>query len=200
MVKKHPLDNKKSHIKKIIERKNKETDSGAENHGNQDSQDEILSLKKLNEELEAKNKKLYNDLLMSAADKENIKKMMEREVQNAKNYAVSKLAEKIVASLDSLEKAISSSSSLTLDENMTNIMQGVDMTFKSILSALKDDGVEQILPAVGDKFDHNFHQAVQTVNDDTSDNNTIKNVLRCGYKIKSRLLRAAMVVVSKKNV
>ena len=206
MVEKQNLRNKitkNSHLKKILERhgsSEKSDEKAGINIKKDDIDDErVQDLQKKVLDLQEKNEKLYNDLLMSVADKENLKKTMERELQSARDYSISKLAEKVVNSLDSLEKAIESANSLNLDKNIKNIVEGVDMTLKSVVSALQDDGVEKILPSMGDKFDHNFHQAIQTINDDACENNTIKDVLQCGYKIKNRLLRAAMVVVSTRN-
>jgi molecular chaperone GrpE len=82
---------------------------------------------------------------------------------------------------------------------MKNMISGVDMTRNELTSIFKKHGLESIEPQAGEKFDYNIHHAVAQIETDEHDDGTIVNTMQVGYKIKDRLLRPAMVRVSKKE-
>jgi molecular chaperone GrpE len=148
-----------------------------------------------NEKLVQENDELKKKFLYLAAEKENLKKTLEKEVENARDFAISKFARDILSSVENLEKAISHIDTDQLKDNsIKSIFDGVNLTLNEIFSTLKRNGISKI-EAKGKIFDHNLHQAIKTVGDEKLDNNTIKEVLQDGYIINGRLLRPAVVVV-----
>lgn len=197
MVSKQGIDNKikqdgANKFKKILE----EGNIKAKSHSESASDSMHNEISKLN----IKVKELERKLLLSMADKENLKKAMQKDVDNARNYSISKFAEDMVNSLDHLNKVSENIEQMVNDQNklISNIADAINMTIKDIMSVLKNYEIEPINP-LGKVFNHNYHQAVKTIEDDTCENNLIKEVLQCGYTLKDRLLRPAMVVVSRKK-
>ncbi len=193
------------HINKLQEiLKKRDGASNAQQQADDSSQSsELEALHKDNQQLNEQVSKLKRNLLVALADKENLRKSMLKEKEAAQDYAITRFAEEIVASLDSLEDVLgciggseSTESSIT-ENNANNIVDGIKMTAHNILNVLKNHGIEKIAP-LGEKFDHNYHQAVQLVDNQVDEKSGIvKEVLKCGYVIKDRLLRAAVVKVFK---
>lgn len=141
----------------------------------------------------------YKDaMLRTMADAENVRKRAERDVQETAKYAAGGFARDIVGAVDNLYRALESVSDEDAQSNskLANIRTGVDMTLKEMMSALEKNGVRRIFP-LGEKFDHNLHQAMQQVDDAAVEPGTVVQVYQAGYVVHDRLLRPAMVVVSK---
>ncbi|MBQ4874691.1 MAG: nucleotide exchange factor GrpE [Rickettsiaceae bacterium H1] len=193
-------DLKKSQsVKKLKEilKKGKNNDSETVNSVNQDlDNDKIKKTYEENRKLSEEKEDLKKKLLTALADKENLKKTMSKDVENAREYGFSRFAEQIVDSLDSLERTIKSIGNFDDNQLMKDVVDGVKMTVKNIENVLKNNGIEKIMP-LGRKFDHNYHQAVKTVKSQSNEKGTVKEVLQCGYKMKDRVLRPAMVTVCK---
>ncbi len=184
-------------IKEILE-KNKVGESCSSSKNTKD--DFESKIPELSKEKDSKLKKECEDLkkrlLLSLADKENLKKTMKREIEKVRDYAISKFAEQIVNSLDSLEKTIESiKENQQQDPTMEGIVEGVVLTAKNIEGVLKDNGIIKIIP-LHEKFNHDLHQAVQTVKNKSDEKGKIISVLQCGYLFRDRVLRPAMVIVS----
>lgn len=135
---------------------------------------------------------LENQLRLAIADKENLRRIMERDIDEKSSYAITSFARDLVNSCDNLERAL-----VNLDEN-DPAHNGVSMTWKEIANTLQKHGIERIDP-LNSVFNSNLHQAVSKVTDDTKESGTVTAVLQCGYTIKKRLLRPAMVVISEKS-
>ena len=107
--------------------------------------------------------------------------------QQFQNYRSQDLAKAILSSLDNLENA------LAVECLTKDVKKGLEMTRDSLIRALNEEGVEEV---VAENFDHNLHMAVQTLPaDDEHPADSIAQVLQKGYKLHERLLRPAMVVV-----
>ncbi|GHM58702.1 MAG: protein GrpE [Candidatus Mesenet longicola] len=135
---------------------------------------------------------LESQLRLAIADKENLKRIMERDIDEKSSYAITSFARDLISSCDNLERALAS-----LDENDPT-HNGVSMTWKEIANTLQKHGIERFDP-LNLIFNPNLHQTVSKVVDDTKEPGTITAVLQCGYTIKKRLLRPAMVVISEKS-
>lgn len=141
-------------------------------------------------ELEAQ---LRDTQLRTQAEIQNIHRRTEREVENARKYALDKFAGSLIDVVDNLERAIDATPA---DNDATRALrEGIALTHKAFLDALKRNGVEQVNP-LGEPFNAELHQAVSMQPSATAEPNTVTAVLAKGYALNGRLLRAAMVVVA----
>lgn len=149
-------------------------------------------------ELEAQIAELKDKLLRSAAEIENMRKRSQVEIQKTREYSISEFAKDMVGVVDNLIRACNNipKEDAELNENIKNVLQGVEITKKDLLSALERHGIKRIDPK-GQPFDHNFHQAISQIEDDKHAPGTVIDVVQAGYSIKDRLLRPALVAVSK---
>ena len=149
-------------------------------------------------DLEPEEEELRNQLLRAMADNENLRKRTEREVAAAKKYGPFSFVRDLLASIDNLEKAISliPENKDEMDETLKNILIGVDMTGREVASVLERHGISKINPD-GEKFDYNLHQAMFEVPTNEVEAGTVVQVVQLGYLLHDRLIRPAMVGVSK---
>ncbi|PHR63188.1 MAG: nucleotide exchange factor GrpE [Robiginitomaculum sp.] len=137
-------------------------------------------------------------ILRLAAELENVRKRSERAEQDARKYGVSRFAEDMLSVADNLYRALETvpaEARLDASDRMTQLVEGVDMTQKSLQTALERHGIKRINPK-GEKFDHNLHQAIAQIPSTEHPNGTVAEVVQHGYTIGDRVLRAAMVAVS----
>lgn len=136
--------------------------------------------------------------LRLAAELENLRKRSERDVTDARRYAVSRFAEDVLGVADNLARALANVTDEVrqqASERMLQLVEGVDMTQKSLQTALGRHGIKQITDR-GEKFDHNIHQAVAQIPSTEFGKGMVCEVIQPGYVIGDRTLRAAMVAVS----
>ncbi len=151
------------------------------------------------EMLIAENAELKDRVLRGAAEMENLRHRTARDVRDAKTYAVTNFARDMLAIADNLNRAhslIPQESLAGEDANVKAFVEGVELTERSLLTALERHGVKKLEPE-GQKFDPHFHQAMFEVPNPDVPNNTVVNVVQDGYVIADRVLRPAMVGVAK---
>jgi molecular chaperone GrpE len=136
--------------------------------------------------------KLRERLARLQADFENARKRSLKEQQEFREYAVFDIAKDLLPVVDSLERALQTSPFDSAD-----LRTGVELTHKQLLDVLFKIGVCPI-HALGERFDPRIHHAVATVDTDLVEDQTVVGELQCGYKLKDRLLRSAMVTVARK--
>jgi molecular chaperone GrpE len=143
---------------------------------------------------------LKDQLLRSVAELDNYRKRAEREKEQLRKFGIANFAKDLLSAADNLRRAVESGPSDLegADESVKNLIVGVEMTEKELLNAFEKNGVRKIDPA-GEKFDYNFHQAMFEVETDKEEPGVVMQVLQPGYAIEDRVLRAAMVGVSKSN-
>ncbi len=134
-------------------------------------------------------------VLRLSAEFENHKKRKQREIDDFKKFANESVFTQILTVVDNLERAIESAKENADDDK--NLLEGVELTYKGILKLFETFNVK-LVDAENQPFDPNFHQAVTQEETDTIDENTVTRVLQKGYTLNGRLIRPAMVVVSKK--
>lgn len=156
-------------------------------------------VKKYEKEIEDLNKQVfdwqqkYALALNTAAHHENLMKHYKQEYENFAKYRSQAMIEKIIPALDSFQMAFSLPATTKETENYRI---GFEFILRQLKDALENEGVMEIAPVVGNKFDHNVHSAVESV--ETEDEKlvgTIQSVRLNGYKLKDRLIRPATVVV-----
>src|SRR3954470_14804448 len=141
-------------------------------------------------------------MLRTLAEMENLRKRTQKEVADARVYGVSKFAGDIVDIADNLQRAIDAvpaDAKASADPGLKALIEGVELTERSLLNALEKHGVKKIDPT-GEKFDPNFHQAMYEVPDGSVASGTVVQVVQAGYTIGDRILRPALVGVSKGGV
>lgn len=145
------------------------------------------------EDLQAQIGKLAESLKLEKAraanaiyESEKVKERLEREADSAKKFALEKFAKGLLDSVDNLERAIQAAG-----EEKTPLLEGVELTLKSLLSTLEKNGIEAV--DVDNGFNADLHQAVGI--DPNAKAGEIGNVLQKGYTLSGRLLRPAMVTV-----
>lgn len=151
------------------------------------------------EALKAENAELRDRFLRLAAEMDNLRRRTERELKDAKAYAVTGFARDMLSVSDNLRRAIDAvpaDARAAAEAGLAALIEGVEMTERSMLSTLERHGVHKI-EAEGEKFDPNFHQAMFEVPNPAVPNNTVIQVVQAGYRIGERVLRPAMVGVAK---
>jgi len=149
-------------------------------------------------QLEEENARLKDQWIRAAAETENVRKRSQREMEESSKYAVTSFARDMVSVLENLKRA---AESIPVEQRAGNgllktLGEGVDLTLQELMGIFERFGIKRIDP-MGQKFDHNFHQAVAQAESADAAPGTVVQVVQSGYIIADRLLRPAMVVVSK---
>lgn len=141
---------------------------------------------------------LKDRLLRTAAESENLRKRMEREKEDALKYGAAKFSKDILTVADNLRRAIENvpKAEAEASEPVRNLVVGIEATERELLSVFERHGITRIDPK-GQRFDPNLHQAMFEVQDPTQPSGVVVQVIAAGYMQHGRLLRAAMVGVSK---
>ena len=161
--------------------------------------EEELVVKDENIDLEMKNKELKDQLMRALADNENLRKRTFKEVEQAKKYSHISFVRDLVSSVDNLKRALDSvpEDKSNLSEPIKNLILGLEIVEKEIVTTLEKNNIKQVSP-LGEKFDYNFHQAMFEIPTNDSDPGLVLEVSQNGYLLYDRLVRPAMVGISKK--
>lgn len=149
--------------------------------------------------LEAEVASLKDRLLRTLADMENLRRRGEKDVADARAYAVTNFARDMVNVADNLRRAIESvpaDARAAVEGALKAVLEGVELTERDLLNTLERHGIKKLDP-VGQKFDPNFHQAMMEIPDTTVPNGTVTQVIQTGFAIGERVLRPALVGVAK---
>jgi len=150
------------------------------------------------EALQAEVRALKEQVLRYAADAENTKRRAEREMNDARAYAIQKFGRDLLGAADNLDRAMMAAPADNGDPAVKNYVIGVEMTAKELLGAFEKNGLKKVEPAKGEKFDPHKHQAVMEQPGTDVEPGGVIQVLQAGYELLGRLLRPAMVVVAAK--
>ena len=144
------------------------------------------------QELADKNYELY---VRSQAEIENMRKRFQKDKQDLAKFANDTIIKQLLPVADNLEKAIAHA----MDANSLDALrEGINLTLKGLLDTLEKNGVERV-EALNQPFDPNFHEAVSEAENNAVEPGTVLNEFQKGYTLNKRLIRPAMVVVSRKN-
>ncbi len=166
--------------------------AGADQTAVNDSAFEVLT------KLQAENAELKDRVLRAMAEIENVRRRGERELNDARQYAIAKFAGDMLGVADNMERALASvpAEARESDAAVKALVEGVELTEKEMLRSLEKHGVKKLDPK-GERFDPNFHQAMFEVPDPSVPNGTVAQVVQVGYSIGTRVLRPAMVGVAR---
>lgn len=145
------------------------------------------------EDLQKENAKLKDDYLRAYADVENAKRRCQQEIEKNAKYAVSSFAKELLSVADNLHRALA----VEIKEgNIDQLRKGVEMTESQLMKVLEKFGITK-MDIMGRVFDPSFHQVIQEVEDKEKPVGTIVAELQTGYMINDRILREAMVIVTR---
>jgi molecular chaperone GrpE len=142
---------------------------------------------------------LKDRLLRTLAEMENLRRRTEREVTDARLYGVASFARDVVVVADNMRRALDAIGPevrASADAGVKALIEGIELTERELLKALEKNGVRQFTPQ-GEKFDPNLHQAMFEVPDPSAPAGSVAQVVQPGYMIGERVLRPALVGVSK---
>ena len=150
-------------------------------------------------ELEAELADTKERLLRALAETENLRRRATRDLEEAHKYAITNFARELLDVADNLSRALDAVPPRARDEIdfIKNLADGIAMTEKALLTSFERHQIAKVTPEIGDKFDHNRHQAMFEVETTEQPPGTVAQVLQPGYTIAERLLRPALVGVAK---
>lgn len=167
-------------------------DDGAEGEGADDAMAEALE--SLRNDLEESKQ----NVLYAQAETQNVRRRLEKDVTDARNYAATGFARDVLSVWDNLSRAVEAiPDSLREDENMKGLVIGIEATQRELEKVFKQHGVERVA-AMGLPLDPNQHQAMIEIPSADAEPGTVVQEMQSGWMIKDRLLRPAMVGVAKK--
>ncbi len=152
--------------------------------------DEALPLEERLAEAERRAEEFREDMLRAHAERENMRKRTERDIARIRKYAIEAFATELLEIKDNLERSLSGG-----EDADDNVLEGVRLTLKSLERVFERFGIEEV-PAAGQPFDPERHQAMSTLKTAEHAPNTVVEVVQKGYLLSDRLLRPAMVVVA----
>lgn len=177
----------------ISEDKSFEADAQAESSETgsvPESADVTPSLEELIRVAELKAEEHHDAWMRAKAETENVRRRAQEDIAKASKFAIERFAGELLAVKDSLEAALAAE-----NPGVENFRSGTELTLKQLAAAFEKSGLKEINPA-GEKFDPHFHQAISMI-DAEQEANTIVTVLQKGYLLADRVLRPALVIVSK---
>jgi molecular chaperone GrpE len=181
-----------------------EKDNNTQENNEVNFSEKDLEIKENNNEDSIKNEKIsheeeitkLNDMLLrSVAELDNYKKRTAKEIQQAQLYSTEKLSSELLVIMDSLEAAEKISGEPNL--KVESLVEGNNLLLKTTQEIFDKLNIEEINP-INESFNPDFHQALATKESESLEN-TVIEVMQKGYKLKSKLLRPALVIVSKKS-
>ena len=176
-------DDSQSNDSSSIDEKNNSNNEEDSDNDESDSQDKIKDLK--------------DQLLRSLAENENLRKRTAKEIEQIKKYGHISLLRDFLNVVDNMERAVKSSTSESQSETgVKNLIDGIEIVLKEMKSLLDKNQIKKIEP-LHEKFDYNFHQAMFEAPSSDYEEGLIIEVIQPGYVLHDRLIRPAMVGVSK---
>jgi molecular chaperone GrpE len=167
------------------------------NQQKSDEQNQVSDFEKENAELKQKLEETNDKLLRLAAELENVRRRSKEEIEKTAKYAVSNFVSDLVLIVENFFLAADNAPQNEIDKNpqVKNFADAILMTRKELVKILEKNQVKRIFP-LDEKFDHNFHEAIAQVESEKEEAIVVQ-VIQAGYSIADRLIRPALVSVSK---
>lgn len=185
-----PLSPEDKATPELVENVAGAADAAAANAADATGTDTLPSLAEQLRQAELKAAEHHDAWLRAKAETENVRRRAQDDIAKASKFAADKFAQAMLPVKDSLEAALA-----TENATLETLKQGVELTLKQLVSAFQSANVTEVSP-LGEKFDPNKHQAISAIEAD-GEPNTVINVLQKGYLLNERVMRPALVVVSK---
>ncbi|EDV18466.1 hypothetical protein TRIADDRAFT_35104 [Trichoplax adhaerens] len=153
----------------------------------------------IEENLQEQIDNLKDLLIREKAENENLRKRFKKELEDTHKFAISKFVKNLTEQVENLFRASDNIDLKSCEENseLKTLFEGVEITKKNLLKVFHDFDVERIYP-INQIFNHELHEAISQVEDEDKEPNTIINVVQAGYTINGRLIKPAVVIVTKK--
>ena len=144
--------------------------------------------------------KLKDSFIREKAENENLRKRFKKELEDVHKFAIANFAKALIEQLEDLFRALENidAEACSSHKELKTLFEGVEMTKRNMLKSFESFGIHRIYP-LNERFNYEYHQVVSQVVDNDKGPNTIVKVIQAGYSIKDRLLRSAVVVVSKRE-
>ena len=162
---------------------------------------EVVAAPTLEEQIAALKAELdaaKDQALRTLADAENTRRRAEREANDARAYAIQKFARDLLDAADNLARAVQHAPREIEDAQVKNLILGIEMTEKALLTAFERNGLKRVAPEKGAKFDPNQHQAMMEQADPELAPGSVVMLAQPGYELYGRIVRPAMVAVTPK--
>lgn len=154
----------------------------------------IAQLEAALEASESKVKEQLDTVLRSRAEIENMRRRTEQEIDKARKYALERFASDLLPVMDNMERALELADKD--NEALTSLLEGIELTHKTMKSTMEKFGLKELNPQ-GEVFNPDFHQAMAIQESADHEPNTVMVVMQKGYELNGRVVRPAMVMVSK---
>ena len=179
---------------------NQDMNGNEEINNEKNSQDIIDQLSLKINELEQKNSDLNDKLLRSLAEFENARKRSREEIEKASKFAIGNFVNELVIIVENFIMASENAPNDEIEKNpvIKNYATAINLTQKELLKILEKNQVKRIFP-LNELFDHNLHEAISSVESDEQEGLVVQ-VIQAGYTIANRLIRPALVAVSKAKI
>ena len=167
------------------------TEGSTKEPGEDEETDNLLA------QLEASQKKAeehWDQLVRLQAEMDNLRKRSSKEVENARKFGLEKIAKELLSVRDSLEMGLSAAKGENTE--LEQIREGMELTLKNLIQVMEKFDIVAVDP-MGEKFNPEFHQAMNTQEAEGVESNTVVMVMQKGYTLNDRLIRPALVGVSK---
>ena len=148
--------------------------------------------------LEAENAQLKDQALRFAAEVENTRRRAEREMNDARAYAIQRFARDLLGVSDNLSRALKAVPGEAADPVLKSLLQGLEMTERELLTAFERNGLKRVEPQAGDRFDPNQHQAMMEQPSGEVPPGSVVQTFQPGWELFGRIVRPAMVVTASK--
>lgn len=192
-------ESNKPEEQEVLEEQNQQADEGAAQEAeNQESNEELDPIAVLEAQIEALQTEAADakdQALRAAAEVQNARRRAEKDVESAHKFALEKFANALLPVVDNLERAQQQCEGQE-GEAIVALAEGIELTHKSFIDVLAKHNMQVVDPA-GEPFDPQMHQAMTMVPNPDLEPNTVMDVMQKGFTLNGRLLRPAMVVVSK---
>jgi len=191
-MKNENLENRVEDLKENLDENSKTLDEGVKELNNNLEKDLI-------KDLEEKVEELNDKLLRSLAESQNLRKIHDKEKEDLIKYSSSNFAREVLNIADNLERAFDlfKNNPEFNNDKFKDVKVGIELIEKELINSFERNGIKS-MESVGKKFDPNYHQALNEVESDKEEG-TIVNEIQKGYMLYDRLLRPAMVSISKKK-
>ena len=156
------------------------------------SEDSFRALKEAVAALEKDLAEARDQVLRVRAEEENTRRRAAREAENARKFALEKFTGELLPVIDNLERALDAAA------EDSAVHEGLDLSMKLLFGVLEKAGIEVVNP-IGEPFDPRFQEAIATVDKPDAEPGSVTEVVQKGYVLNGRLLRAAMVLVAKRE-
>ena len=146
------------------------------------------------EDIQAKADENWDRYVRAAAELENVRKRAQRDVENARKFALERFGKELLAVRDTLEMGLAAAENASVE----SLLEGKTATLKLLATTMQQFGIEQVDPA-GEPFDPELHEAISMQPSDDVEPGSVVTVVQKGYALNGRLLRPAMVIVAADN-